>query len=207
MSSHDSRILPFVFVILSCDNKIHELIDGFSKKEFYSTKFAFRLLLNGKILTSYISGCPPDSELCDAAILKKLVDPMATRNPDCALRVSGHTVPPSSSKVVIGKVHTLLKTSEGILMFIGLIMVGILVGATGTFVFLTGRLPSWSSFETIIDHDEDGEDDVDETAEVRQSLQPSSNYFDSDDDDELSDEDEIDFVDAARRVDSLSTGL
>ena len=86
------------------------------------------------------------------------------------------------------KAHTLLKSTEGILMLLGLVVSGILVGAATTFVLLTGRLPC--SSRHLVDTD-----DPDEDVEGRVCLQSSSSYGD----DELSDEGEQDYVDAAGR--------
>ena len=138
-------------------------------------------------MTSLVPGCHPDAELCDVAILKKLVDPIATRNPDCSLKLP-LPIATSSSKEAIVKAHTLLKSTEGILMLLGLVVSGILVGAATTFVLLTGRLPC--SSRHLVDTD-----DPDEDVEGRVCLQSSSSYGD----DELSDEGEQDYVDAAGR--------
>jgi Histidine phosphatase superfamily (branch 2) len=168
-------------------SQIHELIDGISNRKVYTTDFAFRLLFNGKILTSLVPGCHPDAELCDVAILKKLIDPIATRDPDCSLKLP-LPIASSSSKEVIVKAHTLLKTTEGILMLLGLVVLGILVGATTTFIVLTGRLP-WPSRQVLFTHD------IDDDLEGRVGLQSSSSYGD----DDLSEEGEQEFVDAAGR--------
>jgi hypothetical protein len=167
--------------------QIHELIDGISNKDVYRTDFAFRLLFNGKILTSLVPGCPPSAELCDAAILKSLVDPIATRNPDCSLRIPVRVTPSASlsSKEAIVKAHTLLTTKAGIMMFVGLVVFGILVGAMVTYVLLTRRR-RWSAHQALVTND-------DEDAQL--GLRASSNYCD----DELSDEGEQEFADAARR--------
>ena len=127
-------------------------------------------------------GCQAESELCDITHLKAVIDPIATRDPDC--RVS--TPPPSSftssSQEVIVQAETLLNTTVGICLFLGLVIVGMLLGALGTHVLLTGRLPcirtailEASAVET--DH------------EARQGLQ-SSQYDDGE-------ENEDGFVDAA----------
>ena len=174
--------------------QIHELIDGISDKSVYTTDFAFRLLFNGKILTQLVPGCPPESELCDVAILKRIVDPIATRSPDCVRRQP--LASPTSSKEAVAKAQKLLTTTEGIFMFVGLASFGILLGSISTFVLLTGRLPC--SRSQILDATE-----VDEDREARQCLQTASSYFD----DELSDEDEPEFGRAAGRVNVLSTGM
>lgn len=182
-----------------CLGQIHELIDGISDKAVYTTDFAFRLLFNGKILTSFVPGCPAEAELCDAAVLKKLIDPIATRVPDCTLRHPKSSLP-TSSKEAITKAQTLLTTTEGVLMFLGLVVFGVLAGAIGTFVLLTGRLPF--SKRQVLDNTE-----VDEDREARQGLQARTSYFNDECDDDLSEEGEQDFARASLRVEAISTGL
>ncbi len=79
-------------------------------------------------------------------------------------------------------------------MFLGLVVFGILLGALGTFVLLTGRLPCTRRQildATVVDNDHEG----------RQGLQTTDNYFDnSDHDDAFSETD-------GELKDSLSTGL
>jgi hypothetical protein len=127
--------------------------------------------------------------------LKALVDPIATSDPACQVST---VAPPSASNEVMVQAQTLLNTTEGIFMFLGLVAFGMIVGGVGTHVLLTGRLPFTK--RQVLESTE-----VDEDREARQGLQSGSNYFDgpvSDDDDD------DDFVDATGgRVDSISTGL
>jgi len=88
-------------------------------------------------------------------------------------------------------------------MFLGLVVFGVIMGAVGTHVLLTGRLPC--IHRQVLDATE-----VDDDQEARQVLQSGSNYFDDEGDghDEPSDEeDDGGFVDAGGRIDSISTGL
>jgi len=71
--------------------EIHELIDGDSDREVFPSKFAFRLIYNGKILTTFVDGCHKHLELCDIKILKSIVDPIATREKDCSRIISPDT--------------------------------------------------------------------------------------------------------------------
>jgi hypothetical protein len=152
------------------------------------------LLYNGKVLTSFVPGCPPDAELCDTVHLKALVDPIATSDRYCEVETAA---PPSASEEVMVQAHTLLNTTEGIFMFLGLVVFGMIVGAIGTYVLLTGRFPCTK--RRVLDNTE-----VDEDREARQGLQSGTNYFGE----SPSDDEEDDFVDAAGgRVDSISTGL
>lgn len=126
---------------------------------------------------------------------------MATREPDCAVPP---TPSPSSSKVVIEQAHTLVKTTEGILMLVGIIVFGTLLGAIGTYVLLTGRLPC--SKQRVLENTA-----VDDDDEARQGLQAQSNYFDEDNDDDTDDygNGNGDYADSTngRRIGAVSTGL
>ena len=181
--------------------QIHELIAGTSDPELFHSDFAFRLLYNGKILTPLVPGCPEGEELCDVRHFKALVDPIATRNPDCGVPTP---TPPSASQEVIDQAQTLIQTTEGILMLVGLIFFGLLVGAVGTYVLLTGRLPC--SKQRVLENTA-----VDDDDEARQGLQAQSSYFDEEpitntngDDDSYDD----DFGNGDHgRIDSISTGL
>lgn len=61
--------------------EVHELVDDQSDPKMYPSKFAFRLLYNGKIMTPMVEGCHDDCELCDISHLKARIDPIATRDP------------------------------------------------------------------------------------------------------------------------------
>ena len=77
--------------------EIHEIIDGRSDPDIYTSSFAFRLLYNGKILTPMVDGCHPDAELCDIVHLKAIVDPIATRDTDCSVRSQAPDDSPTSN--------------------------------------------------------------------------------------------------------------
>lgn len=66
--------------------EIHELTsrDESIDRSLYSSNYAFRLLYNGRVLTSKVGGCPPDAHLCDARVLLDRVGPFATFHPDCS---------------------------------------------------------------------------------------------------------------------------
>lgn len=121
-----------------CGNKkkkIHEFIDGWRNATLFTSPYAFRLIFNGKILTPLVPGCHPDLELCDINILKSIVMPFARRNMNC--NADNRDEPGENA---IEQAKTLIKTNEGFSMFLGLLVMGIVLGACGTHVFLTGRL-------------------------------------------------------------------
>lgn len=45
--------------------------------------FAFRLIYNGKIITSLIDGCPKEDELCDTTVLEAIIKPLLDGPWDC----------------------------------------------------------------------------------------------------------------------------
>jgi hypothetical protein len=104
--------------------------------DVYTTDFAFRLIFNGKILTHLVEGCPPDAELCDIIHFQKQVDPIATRSEEVCWAPEEE-----APNEIIVQAKTLMSTKEGILLFVGLVLVSATIGAVATFVLLTGRLP------------------------------------------------------------------
>lgn len=83
-----------------------------------------------------IDGCPPASQLCDIVHFKDLVDRIASSEPDCSVPSQ-----PSIPNETIVRAKQLLSTGQGVAMFVVLILFGLLSGALGTFVLLTGRIP------------------------------------------------------------------
>ena len=109
------------------NEQIHEIIDGRSDRSIYKTSFAFRLLFNGKVLTPFVDGCPSDSDMCDARFLKERVDRFAHRPKDCIPR--DQMEPDSgSTKEVFVEARSLVSTTEGILLVVGVMMVSAILG-------------------------------------------------------------------------------
>ncbi len=136
----EKQRLLFLFLFLSfsaythsfVSSQIHEIIDGRSDRTVFKTPFAFRLLYNGKVLTSLVKGCPENSDLCDVRFLKEIVDKFATRDMDC-------TPPDIKSNLVLQEAATVLSTVMGILIFLGLVLVSAVFGALVAYMFLMGR--------------------------------------------------------------------
>jgi hypothetical protein len=129
---------------------------GFSYSSKYTTTpFAFRLLLNGNILTHLVEGCPPESELCDAQIFLDLIQPIATRTPDCSVEEEEEP----QVEVILQQAKTLMSTKEGIFLFLLFMVFSAVVGALGTFVLLTGKLPMMSQRKLIVSTVEEDEDE------------------------------------------------
>lgn len=125
---NDTDWAPYASMMLI---EIHEFIDGWTDSSIFTSSYAFRLIYNGKILTPSVPGCPADLELCDLMVLKNIVEPFATRSQDCASA-------DNNDEKVVDQAKKIMSTNEGISMFLGLLLGGVLLGACGTYVFLTG---------------------------------------------------------------------
>ena len=111
--------------------EIHELIDGRSDTNVYTSKFAFRLLFNGKILTPLVEGCHEDCELCDIVHLKAIVDPIAIREPDCSV------VDPTTNEVATGIFHGAEPVvSHGLVLIVTLLLLSGFGGSVVTVFFM-----------------------------------------------------------------------
>jgi ubiquitin-like domain-containing CTD phosphatase 1 len=119
--------------------EIHEVnIDGRTDKSMYKSNYAFRLLLDGKVLTHTLDGCPDDAELCDADVFIKRVTPFAKNERECAPR---HGRPEEYTDTV-SRAKEILSTGGGVIAFALLVVGSALVGALGTFFYLTGAMPT-----------------------------------------------------------------
>jgi hypothetical protein len=135
---NDTEWAPYASMMLI---EIHELIDGQSDPTLFTSNFAFRLLYNGKVLTPLVGGCPETCELCDIAHLKSKVDPIATRNTDCAAPTLESSPSPA-----------FLYTSTGIAMFASLVFLSGFSGSCLTFFIMKRRLVRYVG-RTTVDHD------------------------------------------------------
>jgi len=132
--------------------EIHELIDGRSDPEIYTSNFAFRLLYNGKILTPLIDGCHEDCELCDMKHLKAIVDPIATRDADCSVSSKDETPESSSSssssseEANSGPELPSLVSTTGMALFVTLVLLSGFGGSAITFTVMRKR------FNTVVNN-------------------------------------------------------
>jgi hypothetical protein len=120
-------------VSASWNDQIHELIDGRSDPEIYTSKFAFRLLYNGKILTPLVAGCHEHCELCDIKHLKSKVDPIATRDADCSAPPDGGPSAPTPTGVNTQQFFIALDTPTGTAIFVGLVILSGFLGCLITY--------------------------------------------------------------------------
>ena len=114
--------------------KLHELVDGFDAA-YFESNYAFRLVYNGKVLTSEVEGCPKDMELCDFQTLFERLKPFAKRSIDCVDPNAG-----IENGVEIAK--SILSTTAGVFLAVVVVLLSGLLGATGAFFYLTGTLPT-----------------------------------------------------------------
>lgn len=136
-SGHDTTIQPLLISLGIWDGQwapyatmliieIHELIE--------KSDYAFRLLLNGRVLTSKMDGCPQDSDLCDMQILLNHVTSFAT-NYDCTPQLT-HV-----SRLALEESMVLLSTSGGVALVLSVVLLSSLLGSLVTYSILTRRLP------------------------------------------------------------------
>ena len=103
--AHDTTIMPLLASLGAFDGtwppyasymiiELHRLnVDGdensntnsSSSKDatVYPSDYGFRLLYNGRAITSRISACPSANEICDVEVLFRIVEPFATYHRDC----------------------------------------------------------------------------------------------------------------------------
>lgn len=112
-------------------------MDDASDKSIFGSKFAFRLLYNGQILTDKVQGCTEGMELCDAQHLVNRVLPFARRNVDC---IDVNLEKASIHPMQIAK--ALITTTGGIVLVILIVAVSALIGSIAVFYRLTGSVPT-----------------------------------------------------------------
>lgn len=162
-SGHDTTLMPLLAALdpKLWDDKdwpsyasmivleIHEVnIDGFADKSIFRTDYAFRLLYNGRVLTTLVDGCPSDLDLCDLEILVNRVRTFATLERDCARQHEEAT----EWRGAVGRTKDLLSTTEGVVYFVILVGTGAAAGAVATFFYLTGTLPHWKAKHRGVPH-------------------------------------------------------
>jgi hypothetical protein len=149
-SGHDTTLIPLLASLNAWDGiwpayasmmliEIHEVnIDGRTDKSLYKSNYAFRLLYNGQVVTHTVDGCLDDAELCDATVLTKRVASFATVERDCARK---HDSPETYTDTV-SRAKEFVSTTGGVIAFALLVVGSALVGAIGTFFYLTGAMPT-----------------------------------------------------------------
>jgi hypothetical protein len=79
------------------------MVDVLTDRAIYKSDFAFRLLKDGKVLTSKIKGCPADADLCNVQVLLDRVIPFATTIRNCARKPKSSKAQSLRGKVMDGE--------------------------------------------------------------------------------------------------------
>lgn len=142
-SGHDDTIAPLLASLGAWEDtdwppyasmmniEIHEMIDGQSDRSVYGSRFAFRLIYDGEVITHKLHGCLDDAELCDIKFFLDKVAPIATRKRNCGNRGSIFT-----SWTQPGESHF-----SGPFYTLCMILIGAAGGGIGVFFCLTGTIP------------------------------------------------------------------
>lgn len=171
-SGHDTTIMPLLATLgpdLWGDKdwapyasmlliEIHEMVeDGRTDRSTYKSSYAFRLLYNGKVLTSRIPGCT-EAELCDVKHFTNIVNQFAGRDAEC-------DAPVDKIPEVFHEAAGIVSTLPGLLLFLGIVVMSMTLGALASFVAMTGYLPCRRrrrrlSLKTVSVHDEEIHEDL-----------------------------------------------
>ena len=144
-SGHDTTIMPLLVALDSnlWDDKdwppyasmivleIHEVTTDHS---LFPSKFAFRLVYNGNVLTNKISDCPPDLQLCDVNVLLERIGKFATVDAECGRQ----ELDPVEPIDPVARTQDLVSTPEGLLYLAVLVGVSAFFGGLLTCLCLTG---------------------------------------------------------------------
>lgn len=112
-------------------------IDRLANKTIFPSRFAFRLLYNGQVITNRIKDCYSNQELCDSQVLLKLVSKFATREINCTRQ---HRPSIVDEKIV--EVKTLASTSGGSALILILFLSSVIIGSLITPVVILRCCPT-----------------------------------------------------------------
>jgi Histidine phosphatase superfamily (branch 2) len=138
-SGHDTTIIPLLASLGVWNDtawppyasmvviELHEMnVDGNTDRKIFPSKFAFRIIYNGKVITSNVKFCEPDLELCNAEILMRLV----SQERDC-VRKHDDAVPYIDD---IARTKEIVATTDGLMYF--MLVVGMSAGIGGALVYI-----------------------------------------------------------------------
>mmetsp|Transcript_22544 Transcript_22544/g.39693 ORF Transcript_22544/g.39693 Transcript_22544/m.39693 type:complete len:669 (+) Transcript_22544:191-2197(+) len=153
-SGHDTTLMPILATL--GDNvwdgtdwapyasmlqiEIHEITNSDETSDFPSG-YAFRLIFNGKVLTSKMDGCAAGSELCDSQVLVKQVEGFAKyQERDCASTAS--VAPPADDLMTEMKdaAETLVAAQGGVWVVMSLVIVSMALGSMLTCFLMKRRM-------------------------------------------------------------------
>ncbi|KAL7543311.1 hypothetical protein ACHAXR_012620 [Thalassiosira sp. AJA248-18] len=157
-SGHDTTLMPILATL--GDNvwsgtewapyasmmqiEIHEILNSDEGSAFPSG-YAFRLIFNGKVLTSKMDGCAANSELCDSQVLVKQVMPFAKyQERDCASTTASVVPPPTEEEGLITEMESATKnlfTAPGGMWVVMLLVISsMILGSVLTFYMMKRRM-------------------------------------------------------------------
>ncbi len=127
--------------------EVHDVIETKMEKKssLFPTGKAFRLVFNGKVLTSKIEGCSGDGngngnenvELCDVSKLIQVLTPVAVSERSCDKLNNNNKDDKEWMKIVDGRI--------GVAASVGISIISGLLGSVLTFYYINRRLPFISS--------------------------------------------------------------
>jgi hypothetical protein len=138
-SGHDTTIIPLLASLGVWNDtawppyasmviiELHEMnVDGNTDRKIFPSKFAFRLIYNGLVITPQMESCEPDLELCNVEILLNQL----SRERNC-VRKHDDEVPYIDD---IARTKEIVATTDGLVYF--LLVVSISAASGGMLVYL-----------------------------------------------------------------------
>jgi len=131
----DGRWAPYASMLII---EIHEITGKTDVKvDHFPSNHAFRLLFNGRALTSKMDGCQDDLDLCDVSVLFKQVEPFAILDRDCTSTRLDEDRGPGA----LEEAEKLLSSSGGILLALLTVVASAVAGGLAVYVYLMKSLP------------------------------------------------------------------
>eukprot|EP00566_Odontella_aurita_P007066 CAMPEP_0113539014 /NCGR_PEP_ID=MMETSP0015_2-20120614/7689_1 /TAXON_ID=2838 /ORGANISM="Odontella" /LENGTH=746 /DNA_ID=CAMNT_0000438659 /DNA_START=127 /DNA_END=2367 /DNA_ORIENTATION=+ /assembly_acc=CAM_ASM_000160 len=137
-SPYASMVIIEIHEITARTDPAPSAAGGGLSDSFFPSDHAFRLLYNGRVLTSRVGGCPSDLDLCDVSVLLNRVGPFATAERDCARADGGYDG--SAMEEAVEGAGAILATPSGALLFLLGAALSAMAGAAGMYAYLVRRL-------------------------------------------------------------------
>ena len=145
-SGHDTTVIPLLASLGVWNDtawppyasmiviELHEMnVDGNTDRKIFPSKFAFRLIYNGEVITSNVKSCEPDLELCNVETLIKLI----SQERDCS-RKHDDVVPYIDA---MSRTKAIVATSDGLMYFIVVVSMSAGIGGALVYVYLVRCFP------------------------------------------------------------------
>jgi len=115
--------------------EVYEISKDGEEDEEFASGYGFRLIYNGKVLTTQMDGC--SSEICDSQVLVKQVMPFAKyQERDCAASVT----PDNAMKEMKEAAESLLVAPGGVWVMLSLMLVSMIVGCVLTCFWMKHKM-------------------------------------------------------------------